>query len=328
VTTHAESRKRLAVVTTSYPSDSDDVAGHFVQAEVRHELAQGHTVTVFAPAAERKAPVFVEPVVAIPHGGAFGSPGALARIAEHPSRLFGVVRYLRLARKALFTHDCDELTAHFILPSYWPIAAGHPRLTRVVIHGSDLRLLEQLPRPLRARILARLRRDNPIVQCVSQELADHLVTLAHSEQPLRIQVQPSRIDVPQLPNRRELRASLGVDERPLIVLVARLIASKRVDVALRAALHVPEAVIVVCGGGPLEQELTNTFPNVRFLGNMPRSETLKWIAAADVLLSASRTEGAPTAIREARALGVPVVTTAAGDLLIWARTDPDLHVVP
>jgi glycosyltransferase involved in cell wall biosynthesis len=146
--------------------------------------------------------------------------------------------------------------------------------------------------------------------------------------PRRIEVKPARIDVPDLPERHLLRAGLGVNQQPLIVVVARLIASKRVDVALRAALHVPDAQIVVCGGGPLQRALTLDFPAVRFLGNLPRNETLRWIAAADVLLSASRTEGAPTAIREARALGVPVVTTAAGDLLTWARTDPDLHVVP
>jgi glycosyltransferase involved in cell wall biosynthesis len=48
------------------------------------------------------------------------------------------------------------------------------------------------------------------------------------------------------------------------------------------------------------------------------------MAAADLLISASRTEGAPLAIREARALGVPVVSCPAGDLASWARHDGGL----
>lgn len=67
---------------------------------------------------------------------------------------------------------------------------------------------------------------------------------------------------------------------------------------------------------------------MEFLGQLPRNETLKWIGAADALVSASRHEGAPTVVREARALGVPVVAAAAGDLLEWAKSDPGLHVVP
>ena len=46
-----------------------------------------------------------------------------------------------------------------------------------------------------------------------------------------------------------------------------------------------------------------------------------WIRASDLVVSASREEGAPTVVREARALGTPVVTTAAGDLVKWAELD-------
>jgi glycosyltransferase involved in cell wall biosynthesis len=67
---------------------------------------------------------------------------------------------------------------------------------------------------------------------------------------------------------------------------------------------------------------------VRFLGQLGRSQTLTWIAAADLVLTASLDEGAPTVVREARALGTPVVARAAGDLVEWARRDPGLVVLP
>jgi teichuronic acid biosynthesis glycosyltransferase TuaC len=51
------------------------------------------------------------------------------------------------------------------------------------------------------------------------------------------------------------------------------------------------------------------------------------MSAADLLLSASRHEGAPTVVREARALGTPVVATDAGDLRAWAAADAGIWLV-
>jgi len=66
---------------------------------------------------------------------------------------------------------------------------------------------------------------------------------------------------------------------------------------------------------------------VRFTGYLARGEALRWIAAADVLVSASAHEGAPSVVREARALGVPVVAVNAGDLAQWAKRDAGLLLV-
>ena len=46
------------------------------------------------------------------------------------------------------------------------------------------------------------------------------------------------------------------------------------------------------------------------------------------LLHTSSAEGAPTVIREARALGVPVVACAAGDVASWAESDDGIFVSP
>ena len=57
-----------------------------------------------------------------------------------------------------------------------------------------------------------------------------------------------------------------------------------------------------------------------------RNRRLRWIAAADLLISTSLEEGAPTAVREAVALGVDVVACPAGDLEAWAESEPLLWV--
>jgi glycosyltransferase involved in cell wall biosynthesis len=85
--------------------------------------------------------------------------------------------------------------------------------------------------------------------------------------------------------------------------------------------------VIVVGDGPESPALRAAFPNVRFAGHVPRPTARAFIAAANVLVSASRDEGAPSVVREARALGVPVVALAAGDMSEWAKSDPGLFVV-
>jgi teichuronic acid biosynthesis glycosyltransferase TuaC len=108
------------------------------------------------------------------------------------------------------------------------------------------------------------------------------------------------------------------------VIVSRLVAEKRVAVALRALALLEGLSVSVVGDGPELEPLRSQFPSVHFAGRLPRPEALRFMAAADVVVSASAEEGAPSVVREARALGVPVVAVAAGDLTAWAARDRGL----
>ena len=59
---------------------------------------------------------------------------------------------------------------------------------------------------------------------------------------------------------------------------------------------------------------------------MTRPQALAWIAGADKLVHLSEAEGAPTVIREARALGVPVLATPVGDVPLWAASDAGIEL--
>jgi hypothetical protein len=120
---------------------------------------------------------------------------------------------------------------------------------------------------------------------------------------LSTSVEPAPIDTRRAPDRARARRMLRLDTTRLIVIVGRLVRSKRVDVALRSAALVPKANVVVIGDGPEAAELAAEHPGVRFVGLVPRDQALTWIAAADLVLSASRSEGAPTVIREAPRAG-------------------------
>jgi glycosyltransferase involved in cell wall biosynthesis len=131
-----------------------------------------------------------------------------------------------------------------------------------------------------------------------------------------------------VPERGEARARLGVSpDQRLVVVVGRLVKSKRVQVALSAAALMPSTRVVVVGTGPDSRKLGNRFPAAEFCGHLPRPQALRWMAAADALISASREEGASTVVREARALGTPVVAAPSGDLAEWAAADPEISVI-
>jgi teichuronic acid biosynthesis glycosyltransferase TuaC len=332
---------KIAIVTTSYPAFEGDAAGHFVLAETRALCRAGHQVTVITPQAsprfDETAPSdtlgntydeSTEPrVVRCAGGSAFGFPGALFRIKQNPLRVVAAARFAHSARQALQTlGPFERVVAHWLVPSVWPISLASSAPLEAVAHGSDVRSLLALPRPLRRALLRAIGRRAQRVRCASSELAGLLIAEcpALSE---RISVEPSPLELDTTGSRAAARSALGLgaDER-LVVIAARLIPSKRVEVALGAATLL-QARTVVLGDGPERRRLEHAFPKVQFLGQQPRTTALNWIQAADVLLNASSTEGAPTAIREARALGTRVVSVACGDLSSWAARDDGLVVI-
>lgn len=318
---------RLAVVTTSYPTSEDDPSGHFVQTEVRALARAGHDVHVIAPGTPGTRRQGAVTVHRLSGGTAFGWPGALSRLRESPHRVLGATAFAARAARLLAELSPERVIAHWIVPCGWPIASSVDAPLEIVVHGSDARLVLSAPKLAARALLARLARRGARFRFVSAELRDALCAL-HPALRSASRVEPCAIDVTGALTRDEARTALGVEalER-LVVIASRLTEEKRVATALSAAELVPDARVVVLGDGPLLAELASRFPDAELLGRVPRREALSWIAAADVVLSASEHEGAPSVVREARALGTPVVARRAGDLAAWAETDRELWVI-
>jgi teichuronic acid biosynthesis glycosyltransferase TuaC len=322
------------VVTTSYPEHPGDAQGHFVAAEVRR-LAQTYDVTVLAPGHDR-APLGGEHVISLGGGHAFGFPGALARLRQSPSRLSGAAQFVASAIRWLRRAPIPErLIAHFLLPCGVPIAtrAMQTRAAdlEVVVHGSDARLFAKLPLG-RGSIGKELVRAGARLRFVSGELQRLVLgALPVSERDIletRSRIEPCTIDVGGAVTREQARALVGIPPASRVaVIVARLVPGKRVDVALEACRRVTNLRTIVVGDGPERDSLARRFPAVSFVGHVPRPLALTYLSAADVLVSASLLEGAPTVVREARALGTEVVCLPAGDVARWAESDAGIHVV-
>lgn len=222
----------------------------------------------------------------------------------------------------------DRVIAHWLLPCAWPIASGVSAPLEAVAHGGDVRLLAALPAVLRRHVSRVWLQRELSIRCTSLELQEQLLACTSQALRSRLRVQAMELELPCRPQRAAARRQLGIEDcARLVLLVARLVPEKRVAEALAAVAYLPGVQVVVVGGGPLQRELSARFSGVGFTGELPRPLALQWIAAADVVVSASRLEGSPTALREARALGVPVVACVAGDLRQRALDDPGLWLI-
>jgi glycosyltransferase involved in cell wall biosynthesis len=331
----------VVVVTTSYPEHAGDAQGHFVAAEVRR-LSQTARVTVLAPGRARQ-PLGAERVVGLGGGSAFGFPGALERLRRAPLRAVGAAQFVAAATSWLRQARPRRLIAHFLLPcgvsiatrglSPGPggVAASADTRLEIVVHGSDARLFARLPlaRPWLGAELVRARVELRFVTSELERLVLGSVTPAQRAfLAPRARVEPCALDVSDVPSRAEARAELGIAPLARVaVIIARLVPGKRVEVALAACQRLPGLHAVVLGDGPEREPLARRFPEARFVGHVERPLALTYLAAADALVSASLHEGAPSVVREARALGTPGVCHEAGDLRKWAQTDAGIHVV-
>jgi glycosyltransferase involved in cell wall biosynthesis len=125
----------------------------------------------------------------------------------------------------------------------------------------------------------------------------------------------------QVPSRERTRSSLDLRERDLMVLFpARYVPEKGHRFFFAAAEHVMQTMsqvrVFLAGDGPLAEEIAimraaSAFPHrIHLLGF--REDVLDLMRAADVVVSASLSEGLPRAVVEALLLERPVVASDAG----------------
>jgi phosphatidylinositol alpha-1,6-mannosyltransferase len=127
----------------------------------------------------------------------------------------------------------------------------------------------------------------------------------------------------------EVRARLGLSDRPVVVCVSRLVPRKGQDTLILALPRVlaahPDAVLLIVGGGPYERDLrrlareTGVAGSVRFTGSVPWEQLPAHYGAGDVFAMPCRTrrggldvEGLGIVYLEASATGLPVLAGDSG----------------
>ena len=254
-------------------------------------------------------------VIDVDHRGLFGSPGAWSRLFDDPRRALGVVPFARAIDDLVRATAPTTIVAHWFIPSgvVARAAGGHVAL-ELVAHGADVRLLSRMPRFLARNIIHWLCDGAAVLRVVSAPLAERLATMAPSiAERLVIAPMPLALDDPALAARVRAKGSTlrSSDGEPLHVVAARLVPSKRVERAIDHVQRVGGRLVLV-GDGPSRARLIEYARarrvTLRMAGALAHEDALAWISAADVVLAPlARDEGAPTVVREARALGREVI---------------------
>ncbi len=152
--------------------------------------------------------------------------------------------------------------------------------------------------------------------------------VARGADPERIHICYTNVDVdrwrPDPQRRAEIRTSLGLGEDDLlIVLIGRLTSEKRplLFAPIIAALRKKTSsrfLALVLGDGPLRGQVERHIRELRLndvmrtLGRVNDDEVFGYLAAADVFLIPSQTEGVSVATMEAMAMGVVPISADVG----------------
>ena len=164
-----------------------------------------------------------------------------------------------------------------------------------------------------------------IVQPISSYLGRFARSMGFSGQ---LEVIPNGVDFKSFSRTlpaaeiESLRAKLGRGSGDkLIITASRLVPKNGVGDIIRALKLLPQNVrLLVAGVGPLGEELAalagelGLDARVIFLGNVPHEEIPRYLAASDVFVRPSLSEGMGNSFIEAMAAGIPVIATPVGGI--------------
>lgn len=210
----------------------------------------------------------------------------------------------------------DVVQAHGGEPLKYALAATNGSGARIVYRriGDSAQFAGS---ELRRRAHARLMRRAIRVVAVADALRSELIA-RYGLAPGKVVTIPNGVDLGRMEPSRprdDTRALLGIDPTaPVVLSLGALTWEKDPPAHVRIAADVarahPDLIHVIAGDGPMRAETEaearrlGVAGRTRFLGS--RDDVPDLLAASDVLLLASRTEGMPACVIEAGVAGVPV----------------------
>lgn len=322
---------RVLVITSAYPTTADDPRGVFIHRLARALSRVGVQVTVLAPGSPAAGRTETRDEVQIRRatywiprwqGLATGLGGIVPNLRARPwlalqaPLLLGALIW----RAVRLGSGYDLIHAHWVYPSGIAglVTARWHRLPLVITsHGGDLNLARRIP-PLRW-LSGWVSRAADTCIAVSEALVEDFRRLGVDDEkacfvPLGVEPPSEVVAGEETAAFRAYRSHDGVR----LLYVGSLIPRKSVGTLLEAYRELVRRghplTLAVVGGGPEEPGLrsfvgTHNLRDVHFLGFQAPAVAQQWMAAADILVLPSFSEGRPVAIMEAMASSVPVVAS-------------------
>lgn len=326
---------KICLLTTGFPRFEGDFCGVFLLDLARALAGAGAGVRVVCPhdagipAAEDWGPVEIRRFrYALParaqklaYGG--GIPSNMSRSwlarAEAPPFLAAMA-----AAAARHGRHADLVHAQWAISGFAAAAgrrlACHRRPLVLTVRGSDLRRMTGAASRWMTR---QALRSAARVLAVSEDL--HGEVLRRGVPAERAALMPNGVDLALFGrrSREEARRALGLSPAASLVLFVGQVAAVKNPLALAEAAAAlgdvrPPVEFHVAGDGPEAGALLELAARlgagdrVAVHGLRPHSEIPDWLAAADLLVLPSLSEGRPNVVLEAMAAGRPVVATRVG----------------
>jgi glycosyltransferase involved in cell wall biosynthesis len=321
---------RVLTLATLFPNSARPNFGAFVERQTRALAGRGDIeVQVVAPVGLPVWPLSLHPhysyLRALPRremrGGVivhrpryrvwpgFPPAGTAARMA---AALLPVLREVRADFRF------DVIDAEF----FWPDGPAAMRLSAALdvpfsikARGSDIHVWGE--RPAVARELVAAGKAAAGLLAVSGALKRDMAALGMPEEKIRILYTGIDLDRFHPVDRTAAKAELGVSG-PLLVSAGALLVRKGQDLAIEALTMLPGATLILVGAGPDRRRLERlarahgVAARVRFPGARPHEAMPALLAAADVMVLPTVSEGLANVWVEALACGTPVVTSDVG----------------
>ena len=321
---------RVLTLATLFPNGERPTFGIFVEAQTQALAARGDVaVQVVAPIGLPPWPLSLHPHYAWLRGlplrevrngltvhrpryrvwPKFGKAGTARAIAK------ALLPFLRELRAEF---PFDVIDAEF----FWPDGPAAMHLAQalgvpfsVKARGSDIHIWCARA-DVAAQVVAAGQAAGGLI-AVSAALKRDMAALGLPEE--RIRVHHTGVDLARFKpaDRAKAKAALGIDG-PLLISVGALIRRKGQDLALAALADIPGATLMLAGGGPAralfeaKARALGLADRVRFLGIQPHAALPALLAAADVMVLPTVSEGLANVWVESLACGTPVVTSDVG----------------
>lgn len=257
------------------------------------------------------APPWAVPLAVPVDGLRAGAPAGRA-LPLHPGAVLALRRLVRDWRPDLIQAHGGQPLKYAALAT---VGGGPPIVYRRI--GSVSWLGNRPRRALYGRLVRRAARVVAVAESIRQETVE-----AFGLPPERVVTIPNGVDPRRLEperGREATRAALGIPADAVVVLSLGALAWEKDPLghlAVTAPLLAghPGAVHVFAGDGPLRAELEAAVAGRGLAGRAlvlgSRADVGDLLAASDLLLFASRTEGMPASVIEAGVAGLPVVGVA------------------
>ena len=312
---------RICVITSGFPRYESDYSGIFVYNSIIG-LSQIHEIHIVYPTNVKWPEDIREPFHRHPVPYPFKTyPMAQVHGLDYINTIRLSLNMLVKIRAVVKNHNIDLLHAYHAIPSglLASLWCGKRPLI-ITLPGSDIKIFGK-KRMFKYPIKYALKKAVKII-ARSNDLKQEAIKLGAKEQ--KISIIPAGVDTNKFKPmvKQVLRSKLGLPDGFLMLFVGSLFRIKRVDRLINAYANLNkdfDCHLVIVGDGPEKENLKELaehldLRSIVFKGLVPHKDMPFYMAASDVLVLTSESEGLPGCVQEAMASGIPVVTSNVGGL--------------